>query len=144
MEWSRSDHGLLTRFHAQLAEGETSDRSFGLFSGAAFLAFGLLPLIRNHSSKPLMWIPGAALLVAGVACPGILRMPKRAWLFLGFLLGLAINPIVLGVVFATAITPAGWLMRRFGLDPLRLRTEETLPTYWLARTGPASGMNDQF
>ncbi len=144
MESLSSRRSLLDRFHAQLEEGETSDRGFGLWVGAAFVALALLPLVRHHASRPWMWILGSAILIAAAAFPKILRMPKRAWLFLGFLLGQVVNPIVLGVLFFFVIAPAGWLMRRFGSDPMRRRFDRGLSSYWQMRTEPPSDMNDQF
>lgn len=144
MDSPPSGLGLLGRFHAQLDEGETSDCTFGLVVGTAFVALGLLPLIRHHSARTWMWSLGLAILIAAAASPQILRMPKRAWLFLGFLLGQIVNPIVLGVLFFLVITPAGWLMRLFGSDPMRRRFDQGMSTYWQIRAEPASDMNDQF
>jgi len=144
MESQAPRGSLLDRFHTQLEEGETSDRGFGLWVGTAFVALGILPLVRHHASRPWMWILGSAILVAAAAFPKILRMPKRAWLFLGFLLGQIVNPIVLGVLFFAVITPAGWLMRLLGSDPMRRRFDQALSSYWQIRTEPPSDMNDQF
>lgn len=132
------------RFQAQLKEGESSDRSFGLLVGGAFLLLGLLPAIRHGSVRLWMVILGGVLLVLGAVLPRSLREIKRAWLFFGFLMGLVVSPIVLGILFFGVITPLGWLMRLFGRDSLRLRSNPALATYWRARTEPPSSMNEQF
>jgi hypothetical protein len=135
---------LWSRFQTQLSEGESSDRSFGLLVGWAFVLLGVLPAVRHHSVRLWMVILGGILLALAVVFPRSLREIKRAWLFFGFLLGLVVNPIVLGILFYGVITPFGWLMRRFGRDALRLRSNPALKTYWRARTEPPSAMDDQF
>ena len=135
---------LIRRFQSHLAESEASDRSFGLWLGAILLAIGLLPLWKGDAVR--WWAVAIAGVLAALAlvAPRSLQRPKRAWLFLGFLLGLIVNPIVLGILFFVVITPAGMLMRWFGRDPLWLQAKPDLATYWRTRSGPPSDMNDQF
>ena len=90
-----------------------------------------------------MSLAGALLLLAFVA-PSLLRQPKRAWLFLGFLLGMVVNPIVLGFLFFVVITPAALIMRLFGRDAMRLRGDRDASTYWQIRSDPPSDMTEQF
>lgn len=139
-----SQDSLIERFRAQLAEGETSDRTFGLSVGAVLLALSFVPVLRHHR-PPVLWMiaAGALLLVTGVIAPSTLRQIKRGWLFLGFLIGLVVHPVALGVLFYAVITPCGLLMRLFGGDPLRLRAT-TQQSYWRERSAPISTMRDQF
>jgi hypothetical protein len=139
---------LLSRFSAQVAEGETSDRTFGLTVGSIFLALSLAPLIRHR--PVLLWtaVAGAALLAAGIVAPSVLRPVKRAWLFFGFLIGLVVSPVVLGILFYGVISPCGFLMRLFGGDPLRLRagasSDHPQESFWRERQAAISTMKDQF
>jgi len=135
---------LWSRFSAQLSEGETSDRTFGLAVGGVLLLLGLLPAIRRGGPRLWMVVLACLLLLLAAALPRSLRGIKRAWLFLGFLIGLVVNPIVLGILFYGVITPLALLMRLFGRDPLRLRPNPALATYWRQRTEPPSSMVEQF
>ncbi len=121
---------------AQLAENEPSDRSFGFLVAAGLGALGM-----RH---PWLLAAGAVLAVVAAVLPRILRGPKRVWLSLGFLLSLIANPLVLGVLFFAVITPTGLLMRAVGRDPLHLKPNARLPTYWIKRVKPASDMNEEF
>jgi hypothetical protein len=141
---TKHSKSLWSRFQTQLGESEASDRSFGFLVGAAFLLLGLVPAIRHHDVRLWMVILGGVLLVLAAALPRSLREIKRAWLFFGFLIGLVVSPVVLGVLFYGAITPRGWVMRLFGRDCLRLRSDPALATYWRERTEPPSSMSDQF
>jgi hypothetical protein len=144
MESTMAKHdSVMSRFRAQLAEGETSDRTFGLAVGATLLALSFVPLIRHHPPRIWMAVVGIVLGVLGAVAPKVLHAIKRGWLFLGFLLGLVVSPITLGILFYAVITPCGFLMRWFGGDPLRLRLS-MLPSYWRERTEPLSSMQDQF
>jgi Saxitoxin biosynthesis operon protein SxtJ len=135
---------LLARFRTQLQESEASDRSFGFLVGAFFLVVGFIRLLKGGQVR--WWAVGlaGALLLLALIAPSLLRQPKRAWLFLGFLLGMVVNPIVLGVLFLVVITPAALLMRVFGRDALHLRGDPDASTYWRSHTDTASDMTEQF
>jgi Saxitoxin biosynthesis operon protein SxtJ len=140
------DHsaGILARFRTQLQESEASDRSFGLLVGAFFFVLGFIRLLKGGQVR--WWavgLAGALLLLAFIA-PALLRQPKRAWLFLGFLLGMVVNPIVLGFLFFFVITPAAFIMRLFGRDAMHLRGDPAVSTYWQTRSDPPSNMSEQF
>lgn len=135
---------LWARFQVQLGEGEASDRSFGLLVGGACLLLGLVPAIGHGGVRLWMVVLGGVLLMLAAALPRSLREIKRAWLFFGFLIGLVVSPIVLAIVFYGVITPLGLLMRLFGRDALRLRSNPALATYWRERTEPPSSMTEQF
>jgi hypothetical protein len=124
------------QFRTQLAESEPSDRSFGFLAAAGLVALGL-----RHR-----WVlgPGAALFLTAALFPPVLRGPKRAWLFCGYLLSLIANPLVLGILFFGVMTPVGWLMRAVGRDPLHLKPSARSPTYWIVRAAPTSDMNEEF
>lgn len=135
---------LLDPFRAQLAESEASDRSFGIVAGFGFVGIGCIPLLRHGALRPLAIVPGVALLLLAVFAPSALRKPKRAWLFLGFVLGRVVNPVVLALLFYLVFTPTGLLMRLIGNDPLLLRSGAPVPSYWRPRSEPASEMEAQF
>lgn len=135
---------LLERFRSHLAEGEVSDRAFGFTLAAFFFLLGLLPLLKKGAPRPWALLSGALLALLAMLRPAVLRALKRAWLLLGFGLGLVVNPIVLGLLFFLVITPAAVLLRALGHDPLALHSPPGAPTYWRPKPEPASDMKDQF
>jgi hypothetical protein len=135
---------IIARFQQQVKASETSDRSFGWVIGAAFLAVGILPVLRRH---PVRWwavAGGVALFLIAAIAPAVLRKPKQAWLFLGSVLGFLVSPIVLGVLFFFAITPISFLLRLVGRDALHLKRDPQAKTYWQTRDEPPSDMGLQF
>lgn len=137
--------------HERLADDDaikgSGDRTFGLTVAAAFLLLGYWPLLRGG---PLRWwalAAAAVLLGAAMVIPRALAPLNRCWLALGARLHRVTNPVIMGVVFFTTVTPLGLLLRVLGKDPLHLRRDPSASTYWIDRRppGPApSTMTRQF
>jgi Saxitoxin biosynthesis operon protein SxtJ len=125
----------------------SSDRTFGLTISAVFGVIGGMRLVFGHNYA-WRWIGAAAVLaMLGIFLPGVLSPFNRAWSRLGMLLYKIVNPVVMTLLFCTAIVPVGLLMRLFGKDPLRLRRQPEAASYWIVRDppGPAPAtMRDQF
>lgn len=125
----------------------SSDRAFGLVFAALFAIIGLWPLL--DAAWPRLWslaITVAFLLVAFLR-PGLLRPLNRLWMRFGLLLHRVVNPLIMGLIFYTTVTPIGLVMRALGKDPLGLRFRRDLKSYWIARQppGPApDSMRHQF
>ena len=83
-----------------------------VFSAAAVI-FLLITLIKSDALLPL----------------------NKLWMRFGFLLGMIISPIVLGIIFFGMFTPIAILMRLSGRDELRLTfTQKT--SHWISRGEP--------
>ncbi len=111
----------------------SSDRSFGLVIAIVFGLLGLWPLVQG---RPVRWwslAVAAIVLLAALALPRTLGLLNRLWLKMGLLLHACINPVIMGLLFYTTVTPIGLLMRLLGRDLLRLRFDPDAPTYWIER-----------
>lgn len=108
------------------------------------MAIGLQPLLHGGHVRNWSLIGAADLLILTLVFPRSLRHIKRAWLFLGSVLGRIVNPIVLATLFYLVITPVAWLMRLCRTDPLRLTFNPNLASYWQPRAKTASNFADQF
>lgn len=113
-----------------------SDRSFGLVFAVAFALICLWPL--REGGAPRWWAAAVAAVCLALALwrPAILHPLNVVWMRLGLLLGRIVSPIVLGVVFFLVVTPTAWVLRLAGKDPMRIRFDRTLPTYWVKRDPP--------
>lgn len=119
-----------------------SDRSVGFVFVGAALVFAYL-----WRSEPIVLALalGLAEVLAVIATvrPRWLRPLNIAWMGLAAVLARIVNPVVMFVLFAVTIVPAGLLMQ-LGYDPLRRRTGERA-TYWIERRKDApSSMTNQF
>jgi hypothetical protein len=124
-----------------------SDRSFGIVMTAAFTLMSLLNWW--HQGHGWRWTIGiaAVFLAATLFYPGVLKPLNQLWLKLGMLLHKVVNPIVMALVFFGTVLPTGLVMRALRTDPLRLKREPNVDSYWIERCppGPApESMKDQF
>ena len=125
----------------------SSNRSFGLIFAAFFAIVALLPLVSGHAVRWWALAVAAVFALIALLMPAILAPLNRLWFKFGQLLHKIVNPIVLGAMFFLVLTPTGLIMRAFGKDPLRLRLDRTVPSYWIDRQPPGpspASLRDQF
>jgi hypothetical protein len=103
---------------------------------AAFLLLALVPLLRGRGVRWWSLLASAAFLLSGLLYPRILGPLNWFWRKLGLVLHTIVNPVVMGLLFYSTVTPIGVLFRWLGKDPLRLHPEENAPTYWIERHPP--------
>lgn len=126
----------------------SSNRSFGLVIGGAFLLIGVAPLL-HAPHRPRWWAIVIAVIFAGCAQlrPDLLKPLNTLWLRFGLLLHKIVSPVILGLLFYTTVLPVGLLMRAFGKDPLRLHKDPAAASYWVPREPPGpspESMTQQF
>lgn len=131
-------------------EDETSgpsDRKFGLTIGAVLAVVAIFK--ASHASPWAFLWGGLAVTISllALAQPAWLSYPNRLWLKLGLLLHRLVSPVIMAILFYGTILPIGLLMKALGKDPLRLRLEKDVKSYWLPRTEdrqPNASMRQQF
>lgn len=138
--------------HERLSAGEDdtklpTERKFGITFAAVFAVIGLLPLV--HGGAIRFWSLGVAavFLVGAYFFPSALHPLNRAWFALGLLLHRIMNPVILGAMFYTVITPMAVLIRISGKRLLNLGFDPNAQTYWIIRTPPgpkAESVHRQF
>jgi len=122
-----------------------SDRSFGLIVGGIFAVIGAYQYLTGSSLFAWFLLPGAILVLLGLARPAVLHPLNIAWMRLGLLLGRVVTPIVMFLVFVVSIVPIGLILRVMGKDPLKLKRQAS--SYWIERTPPGpspESLEDQF
>lgn len=134
----------------QVALSQTTartDRPFGFLFTAVFFIVGLWPLMKGGTPHVWALLVGGAFLLASLLAPALLRIPNRLWMGLGAILHRLVSPVILGLMFFVVVTPIGIAMRVTGRDPLRLRFDKTLASYWIKRDPPGpspDSMKNQF
>ena len=125
----------------------SSDRVFGLVFAGVFSVVALWPLVQGEAIRLWAMLVAVAFLVLAIAIPRSLSQLNRLWMRLGLLMGRVVSPVAIGIVYYLTVVPTGLIMRALGKDPLRLRFERELPSYWIKREPPGPNpktMNDQF
>jgi Saxitoxin biosynthesis operon protein SxtJ len=139
------------QFHEDLSRDHerrlTSDRTFGLVLGVAFMIFGVFPV--SYGNPPRLWVItiGGAFLILALAVPRVLHRSNVYWSKFGLLLNRIVSPVVMALIFFAVVTPVALVLRRLGSDPLRLKLDPTAATYWIDRIPPGpspESIKDQF
>ena len=119
-------------FHESFSSGAVplpSPRSTGYVFTAVALIIALI-FRNNIAVVSLAGIVAALLLATSLLAPTLLQPLNVVWFKFGMLLHKIVNPLVMFLMFALAFVPMGLLMRLFH-DPLRLKRQSGLETYWL-------------
>jgi hypothetical protein len=125
----------------------SSERSFGIVFAVVFAVIGLLPLAFAGGLRLWALAVAAAFLLCAFVFPTLLAPLNRLWLRFGLLLHKIVSPVVLWIMFFLVVTPTGLLMRALGKDPLRLKFDRNLASYWIERVPPGpppESFKDQF
>jgi len=119
-------------------------RRFAFPVAAAFAVLGGVSYWRGHQLPPLiLWGLSGLLFLAGVVIPGKLGPVYHYWMALAEKISKVTAPITVGVFFYGVLTPIGFLMRRFGRNPLRHREQEG--GFWFPCTsGEGSNLDNQY
>jgi hypothetical protein len=124
-----------------------SDRTFGMVVAGVCCSVAIWPL--RHGFAPRWWafaIAGVFALIA-LLKPALLARLNGLWTRLGVLLGKVVGAIALGILFYGVIMPVAFLIRFGGKDPLRLKLDPAVDSYWMVRKPPGpppDSMGNQF
>ena len=125
----------------------SSDRSFGIVFMFVFSVVGMWQISLGKSLGWYFFAGAILFFVIAITFPSLLGPFNRAWFKFGLLLGQAVNPVILGLVFFLVVTPIGISRRLLGKDSLHLKPKPNLKSYWIDRNpaGPKLGsMTKQF
>ncbi|MCS6328545.1 MAG: hypothetical protein H8K06_15885 [Nitrospira sp.] len=121
-------------------------RNFGLMVGGMLCVIGIWPMIR-HGEAIRLWaiLPGAPLILLGLATPTMLGPIFKVWMKIGHVMGWINTRIILGVLYFGLITPMGVVMRMFGWDSMSRALRQDAESYRVVRQArPRTHMTRQF
>lgn len=113
-----------------------SERALGIVFAVVLLLIGLWPLLGGAPVRPWALIAAGVFLALGLLAPKLLRPLNKAWFLFGKFLHKIVNPIIMGLVFFTTVTPTAIIMRLMGKDPLRRKLDPEAKSYWIERDPP--------
>ena len=108
-------------------------RNFGLTVGAVLLVLGGLFLWFQKGSYPYLLSAGLVLILAGLACPGVLLPLQKAWMTLAVMIGWLMTRVILILLFYLALTPINLISKLFGKHFLDLEIDRSKKSYWIDR-----------
>ena len=112
------------------------NRKFGFFFTFVFALAAAYFYYSANVSWAYVFIAAASafLLITLIKSDALLPLNKL-WMRFGFLLGMIVSPIVLGIIFFGLFTPIAMLMRLSGRDELRLKFDHKV-SHWITRSEP--------
>ena len=110
-----------------------SNRKFGLFFTFVFVVIAAY----SYYSENVIWTSvftavALVFLIVTLTKSDALLPLNKLWMRFGFLLGMIVSPIVLGVIFFGLFTPIAMLMCLSGRDELRLKYAQKA-SHWISR-----------
>ena len=123
-----------------------TNKKFGYFFSGIFLTISLYFLYSERFSTGYIFATLALLFVIITIIKADLLLPlNKLWMYFGYLLGIIISPIVLGIIFFGLFTPYSLVMRMMGRDELRLK-KINKKSYWIIRSKstPQTDFKQQF
>ena len=113
-----------------------SNRKFGFFFTFVFLAASVYFFYSGNLTWACLLVAAAMvfLFISIIKSDALLPL-NIMWMCFGFLLGMILSPIVLGIIFFGLFTPIAMLMRLSGRDELRLKFNQKA-SYWITRSEP--------
>ena len=123
-----------------------SNRKFGIFFSFVFaLTAAYFYVTTNMIWTYIFFTTSLILLGITIIKAEILLPYNKLWMKFGFLLGMIVSPIVLGIIFIGLITPFALAMKIYGRDELCLRLKNN-DTYWKNRSQilPQTNFKQQF
>ena len=88
------------------------------------------------TTAAILWALAAVIPIAGWGFPKLMRVIFLGMAYLALPLGFVVSYLILGTIYYFVFTPTGWLMRRFGYDPLNRRFDKDAESYWVPRETP--------
>ena len=113
-----------------------SNRKFGFFFTFIFVVAAAYFYYSANLTWTYVFIAAAlAFLIVTLIKSDALLPLNKLWMRFGFLLGMIISPLVLGLIFFGLFTPIATLMRYSGRDELRLKLSNK-SSHWISRSEP--------
>jgi multisubunit Na+/H+ antiporter MnhG subunit len=113
-----------------IKEDKRSLRKFGLTVGTVLLIIGVALFLFDITSFVYFGGIGLLLILFGLTAPNLLKPINKVWMTFAIILGWFMSRVILIILFYLIITPIGFLLKIFGKDPLNLKLDNSLSTYW--------------
>lgn len=120
---------------------DLNNREFGYVFSFIFFLIAIFPLLYSSHIRFWMLFFSFILFFLTIFNAKSLTYFNRKWSRFGFFLHSIMNPILLGILFFFFVTPIGFIIRLLGKDPLQLKFNRDIDSYWIKRN---ENDNDSF
>jgi hypothetical protein len=119
-----------------MTKTKIDEKELRRFAITLFIALGILGgliLWRKGETGYLLLGISLGLLMVGLARPRILGPIYKGWMTGAFMMGFIMTHLILALMYYLVFTPVGLVMRVLRKDPLRLRLDRNIGSYWIKR-----------
>ncbi len=111
-----------------------SNFKFGISFSIIFFCLFLYFLIKEYNNLSFFFLATSTIFLCVSYIKNDLLLPlNKGWMYIGYLIGKIISPIVLGLLFFIIITPVALVMKIIKRDELLLKNDNTKESYWILR-----------
>ncbi len=121
-----------------------SERIFGVLFFTIFLIFSFYPLFDGKSANKFFIVVSLFFLIVTILKPNYLTKSNNLWIKFGNLLNKIISPIILLSIYLLVVFPTGIFLRCFNQDPLELKFNKKIKTYWKNKSHKNNDFSKQF
>jgi K+ transporter len=121
-----------------------SEKNFGLVMSTFFILLFLFLIFVNQEINYYLLIVSLFFLTSSFFYSSILKIPNKAWFYLGLLLGKIISPILMLLIYVITFIPTSFIFRIMRKDLIKANFDENLNTYWQKKDDSKTSMKNQF
>ena len=122
----------------------SSNRNFGIVFFIVFLIIALYPLIFNENIRLWSLIISLVFLILGLINSKILTPLNKIWFKFGILLGNIISPIIMLLIYILTFVPTKIYFIITNKDPMKIKYDKEVDTYWVDRKKKLEPMDKQY
>jgi hypothetical protein len=118
-----------------------SDRLFGISISCGLTILGCSPLLHGKPIRKWAIVLAGLLLLGALVRPSTLHPLAIVFARFAHIINRALTLTLMGLLFFAVITPIGLFRRVLVKDPLSLRKDASVDSYWIKRepAGPPPG-----
>jgi len=121
-----------------------SEKNFGLVFAVVFFLIGIYLIFNNNSLLYLAFLISFCFFLFSFLLPKIFFIPSKLWLKFSILLSRLMSPLLMWLIYIITIVPVGLIFKLILKDPLKLKKDSSISTYWISRKVSETSMKDQF
>ncbi|MDC3176931.1 SxtJ family membrane protein [Pelagibacteraceae bacterium] len=112
-----------------------SNKRFGLFFSVVFCLLGLYFYYIDKTDYLYIFVLLTSLLLITTIFKSELLLPfNKGWMFIGYILGRIVSPIILGLIFFGIFTPIAIFMKIIRRDELQIKHTDNQSNWKLHNT----------
>lgn len=121
---------------------QNSELHFALLFSFVFTIIAIYPLFSGQELHIWAIIIALAFLAIGLLKPSVLKPINILWFKFGLLLHTVVSPLIMALIYFSAVLPTGLLLKLFGKDPMRRKYDHSGNSYWIIRNSSESENNN--